>query len=170
MSLSKQSIEELLSISYVTAIVSKTGNTWEVVPNDFGVDLGIRRIARNNNKIVDMGVVFDCQLKSTINWNADNNFIVYDMEAEAYNRIIFRNKESVYPCILVLFCLPKEEKDWLHNDHQNLILKHSCYFYFIEDEATSNKQSIRIRIPKENLFTPDIVKTLIEKHKKGGMK
>lgn len=162
-----QNIEESLSVSYVSAIVAKAGASLDIVSKDFGVDVSIRRIDTFDGKLVDMGAAFDCQLKATTNWVYRDGKIVYDIEADVYNKLIYRNKNSITPCILVLLCLPKEEENWLTISVDKLILRKCCYYDFIKGEPTLNRNSIRIRIPERNLFSPKEVNELIKKSVKG---
>lgn len=114
-----------------------------------------------------MGVSFDCQLKATVNWKEEETSIVYDLEADTYNKIIYRHQNSTIPCILVLLCLPTEEAEWLHISEEELKLRKCCYYLYINGEPTNNKETIRIRIPRTNVFSPDAVKELVEKVRLG---
>lgn len=167
-----QNIEESLSVSYVSAVAAKAGASLDIPSRDFGVDVGIREIVKivddnGNISLVPWPVAFDCQLKATKNWEDKDDKIVYAIDVNTYNKLIHRQNHSITPCILVLLCLPKEEKDWLSITENELILRKCCYYYIIKGDPTDNTSTITIRIPKENLFTPDAVNDLIEKSKKG---
>lgn len=167
MSVPIQSIEESLSISYVSSVVGKSGASFDIVSRDFGVDVCVRRIDRFRGQLIDVGVSFDCQLKATKNWSEESVSIVYDMEADAYNKLVYRRKNSTSPCLLVLLCLPQDETEWLHISEEELKLRKCCYYYLVNGEATDNRRSIRIRIPRLNIFSPESVKDLIEKVRLG---
>lgn len=162
-----QNIEESLSVAYVSSIVAKSGSSFDIVSKDYGVDVSVRRVDRFNGKLMDMGVSFDCQLKATINWQEEEAFIVYDLEADTYNKIIYRHQNSTIPCLLVLLCLPTEQAEWLHISEDELKLRKCCYYYYINGEPTNNQVSIRIRIPRTNIFSPDAVRELVEKVRLG---
>ncbi len=162
-----QSIEESLSVAHVGAIVSKAGATFNLVPNDYGVDVSVRNIQSFNGKLMDLGTSFDCQLKSTINWSEKDGHIVYDVEIDTYNKLIFREKNSSIPCLLVVLCLPRDESQWLTSTEEGLLLKKSCYFYHLKGELHKNKTQARIKIPIENRLTPEAVQELIAKVKIG---
>ena len=83
MGITQQKIEEQLSVAYATAVVAKTGHTFSVVPQDYGVDVSIRRISRYRGEIIDSGPVLECQFKSTINYTLTDSHVIYDMEASA---------------------------------------------------------------------------------------
>lgn len=162
-----QSIEESLSVAHVGAIVSKAGATFNLVPNDYGVDVSVRNIQSFNGKLMDLGTSFDCQLKSTINWSEKDDHIVYDVEIDTYNKLIFREKNSSVPCLLVVLCLPRDESQWLSSTEEGLLLKKSCYFYHLKGEFHKNTAQARIKIPIANRLTPEAVQELIAKVKTG---
>ncbi len=162
-----QSIEESLSVAHVGAIVSRAGATFNLIPNDYGVDVSVRKIQSFNGKLMDLGTAFDCQLKSTINWQEKNGFIIYDVEIDTYNKLIFRQKNSSIPCLLVILCLPRDKTQWLVMSEEGLLLKKNCYFLHLKGNMSDNKNQTRIKIPVENRLTPESVTKLIEKEKIG---
>ena len=156
-----QSIEELLSISYVTAVAAKAGVTFDLVRRDFGVDLSIRQIKSFGGKRMDMGVIFDCQLKASINWIQEQDNIAYDLDVMSYNKLVWRYKEPSIPCILILLCLPRDENQWLDLSEDQLILRKCCYWTRITGPLSQNKYSVRIRFPSNQIFSPDTIHNLM---------
>jgi hypothetical protein len=156
-----QSIEESLSVAHVGAIVSKAGATFNLVPNDYGVDVSIRNIQSFNGKLMDLGTSFDCQLKSTINWSEKSGHIIYDVEIDTYNKLIYRGRNSSIPCLLVVLCLPRDESQWVTFTEKGLLLQKSCYYFHLKGEFHENKTQARIKIPVDNLLTPEAVQQLI---------
>lgn len=124
-----QNIEESLSISYVSSVVAKSGASFDIVSRDYGVDVCVRRVARFNGELMDMGVSFDCQLKATKNWVAEEEAIVYDLEVDTYNKIVYRHQNSSIPCLLVLLCLPKDEAEWLYISEEEISLGNAHIIY-----------------------------------------
>jgi hypothetical protein len=59
-------------------------------------------------------------------------------------------------------CLPKNENEWFFMDENELTIKKSCYYYFVQGDLTENKSSIRIKIPKANLFDCTAVNNLLK--------
>lgn len=162
-----QSIEESISVSCVSAIVSRAGASFDIVKQDYGVDLTVRRIDSIGGKRMDMGGVFDCQLKATINWGKDDNFVVFDLDTETYNKLLYRKDNSTIPCFLVVMCLPKDKKDWVCVSEESLTIKKCCYYFSVEGTPTKNKSTIRVKIPREQLLTPSTIKDLITKVSQG---
>lgn len=157
-----QNIAEYLSVSYVSSVVAKAGFILDIPTRDFGVDVSVRRVGKYRGKLSDMGVMFDCQLKASINWREEKCFIVYDLEADAYNKMVLRNQEPVIPILLVLLCLPVDESEWVNISEYELKLRKCCYYIALTGQPTDNARSIRIRIPRTNIFSPDAVRELVE--------
>lgn len=170
MGLNIQHIEESLSVSYVSAVVAKAGASFDLVSRDYGVDVCVRRVDKFNGIMMDMGVSFDLQLKASINWQEEDSYIVYDLEADAYNKLIHRHSASATPCLLVVLCLPRDESEWICLSDEELKLRRCCYYYFVHGEMTPNKRSIRIRIPKENVLSPEAIQKLMEDVRSGALR
>lgn len=157
-----QTIEELISVSYVSAIIARSGCVPNSIAEDFGIDLEVRHIALYGNKRIDMGAFLSLQLKASVNWLLEDNYVVYDIEADAFNRLVFRRDKASLPCALVLCCLPKDESLWMAACEDELTIKKCCYYYFVEGPESSNSSSKRIRIPRSQLLTPESILSLKE--------
>lgn len=162
-----QTIEEMISVSYVSAVVAYAGSVTNAVTKDFGIDLEVRDISLHGGKRIDLGSVLALQVKSTINWALENDFIVYDMEADAFNRLVYQRKNAALPCALVLCCLSKDQSKWLAVCEDDLKIEKCCYYYFIEESETKNSSKKRIRIPRSQLLTPESIILLKEKIRLG---
>lgn len=155
MSTTDTTVEELLSQAQFSAIIAQSGTTVSRIDTDYGVDLEVRQIREINGRRVDVGPVCDVQLKATINYELKGKHVIYDMDVDAHNKLVDRNKHkaSIY-CLLVLCCLPKLRKDWLTVEEERLELKHCCYYKLIEGNISNNSSSIRLKIPRSQLLTP----------------
>jgi hypothetical protein len=156
-----QTIEELISMSYVSAVIASSGFAPNTIAKDYGVDLEVRRIGKHGSKRVDLGVMLEFQLKASINWEAKDSYVI--LEADAYNRLVFRRDNASTPCILILCCLPIEESSWLNVCEEELVIRKCCYYHFIDGKETKNSSSIRIKIPRIQLLTPKSIHELIER-------
>jgi len=159
-----------MSVSYVGTVVSRSGFTLNPIKQDYGTDLEIRRIERNGSKLVDLGPFIELQLKSSTNWTLETDHVVFDLDADAYNRYIFRRDQGYIPFALILCCLPKDQSTWLSICEENLVFKKCCYYHFIEEPATENSSSKRIRIPRSQLFTPNWLQEFQKEILHGGYK
>ena len=160
-SLPLQTIEELISESYVSAIIAKSGFSPHPINKDFGIDLEVRNIAKHQKKRIDIGAFLSLQLKASTYWKINEEFITYDMDVNAYNKLIFQNNNACLPCALVLCCLPKDKDKWVEADEEELSIKKCCYYLTWEGYSKSNnKFKKRIKIPRKQLFTPESLQEL----------
>lgn len=150
-----QTIEELISESYVSAIIARSGYVPNSISKDFGIDLEVRNITTYGKRRIDMGPFISLQLKASVNWSLEDDYVVYDMEADAFNRLVFRRDNAALPCALVLCCLPQDESLWMAACEDELTIKKCCYYYFVEGAESPNSSSKRIRIPRDQLLTPE---------------
>lgn len=168
-SLPVQTIEELISESYVSAIVARSGCVPNSISKDFGIDLEVRNIASYGSKRIDLGAFLSLQLKASVNWSLEGDYVVFDMEADAFNRLVFRRDQSALPCALVLCCLPRDKSSWIAACEDELTIKKCCYYYFVEGPESTNSRSKRIKIPRDQLLTPSSLLDLKEQLLMGGV-
>jgi hypothetical protein len=128
---------------------------------DYGVDGQFRPVVVRGKRRVATGHPLDFQAKSTINWELADNKIVYDLEAKTYNDIVFRTSSET-TLILILLCLPKDQREWHAASISETTLRHCCYWHFFTGEATKNVTSKRIYIPCENILTPENLRILLD--------
>jgi hypothetical protein len=158
--LPKQSMEELLSISYVSAVIAVSGFAPNEIDRDYGTDLEVRHIAIDGEKRIDLGAFLSLQLKATINWQKTDTEVSFDLEADAYNRLIYQSDNSSIPTALVVCCLPKDLADWLDVCEDDLRIRKCCYYHFLEGPKTTNSGTKRVHIPRSQLLTPEALKNL----------
>ena len=71
------------------------------------------------------------------------------------------------PGMLILFALPPNSSEWLIYDEEEMRIRGSCYWEYLNGKPTTNRQSVRIRIKREQRLTPESLLELIEKVKIG---
>ena len=156
-----QHTEEVLSVAYVKSIVSHFGHTYSTIDSDYGTDGCVRNIKQTEeNKFIDLGTKFDCQIKATTDWELKNETIVYDMKVDAYNRLILRNNEAYIPCLLILLCLPKEKDRWVSVVPTSFQIRNCCYYAYLFGDLTTNSDWKRIFIPTKNIFNSENLEVL----------
>jgi hypothetical protein len=109
----------------------------------------------------ESGPILQFQLKSTVNWALRRDHIIYDMEANAYNKLV--NAEGR---LLILYCLPDNIDEWVNATEEEIILRKCCYWAYVTGPFCSGS-SKRIYIPKDQLFVPSCLKELLLKLKLG---
>jgi hypothetical protein len=128
---------------------------------DYGVDGFFEDIIDlDNGRLRSSPYTLAYQAKATVDWWEENEEIVYDLEAAAYNDIATR-PPGASTMILLLLCLPKEMEKWHSISHIETTIRNCCYWHVFRGEPTPNEYKKRIHIPKENLFTPDALKELL---------
>ena len=148
------------------AVAAYSGIAFDKINFDYGMDAQLKDIICDNNGFRESGYNIDVQLKSTSNFIIKNNKIVYDLESKNYNDLVLEN--VITPRILVLLLLPKQKSDWLDVSEEFLLLKKSAFWCSLKgNKKTENKQKKRIQIPTCNILTPDNLKELMAKIKRG---
>jgi len=68
------------------------------------------------------------------------------------------------PRLLVVLDLPNDENNWLNHSIDSLILKNCAYWVNLADSPESNNVSdVTVYLPKQNVFSPEILKELMIK-------
>ncbi len=162
MPLPSSHVKERLSLAYVQAIVASAGAhyTQEFQP-EYGIDCTIKQVIElENGNFTFSGYPLQCQVKSTTNWIEQQDHLLYDLDAGAYNKLI--NLES-NNTILIVFRLPRMELEWLRCTEDYLELRNCCYWIFISGDQTSNTSSIRIQLPRSQIFDAEAVNELLSR-------
>ena len=138
-------VQEQLSIAYVRAVIFDAGfNLSNLVVDDHGIDGTIKSYTNGINRV-------DFQLKSTVNYEFKDEYVVYDLEAHNYNVLI--EAEGI-PAILILYVMPEDRNLWLEQTEKELSLRHCAYWLSLEGEnRTSNTRTARVCVPRSNAFT-----------------
>jgi hypothetical protein len=136
------SIEEALSEAYLRALAGAAGYTVSKPSLDVdGVDLTI-----------DAGGDFrprlDVQLKASVNLSAKDGKVSYFCPKR--NHQLLRLPTQV-PRILVLYHLPKDQRDWLIVSPNEMILRHRAYWMSLRGEPeTENETGCTVHVPEAN--------------------
>lgn len=158
------SVKELLQRSYVQAVIARAGAIYSEPKPDMGVDLIVSSASElPNGKFKATGFTFHCQLKSSTTCEIEDNHIIFDMEVEDYNKLA--TWEGLSCCVLIVFVLPEREMDWFYLDEEQLLLKRCCYWYLIDSTPSNNRASQRVKIPRSQMFTPEVVNWLLERER-----
>lgn len=170
MSLTREHRQEDLSCAYISAVVANAGhNCGHPLRHDYGIDIEIGYVAKIENRRNDTGHRLHIQAKASHNYKIsdDGDYILYDLKVDAYNNLILKDRGN--PAILVLYCMPTDEDDWLSVSEECTTLTHCGYWISLRGmPASINKTTIRIQIPKEQMFTDKSLKDIMDCVKGGG--
>ena len=152
--------QEALSRAYVRAVAAQAGVTCADLFQDYGADMILRDVAQREHNFVDDGPQVDLQLKSTTRAEVHEAEVSYDLDVRAYNWL----RQQVYrPCILVLLVLPEDEAQWLSQSTEELVLRRCSYWLNLRGAVpTTNQRTIRIKLPRANVFSSAAVRRLLD--------
>lgn len=167
--ISRQHIEEGLSRAYVQAVAARAGVNIAIPSFDYGVDGTFRKIIKRDKQICESGFSLDYQLKASTRWRLEEENVVYDLAAQTYNDLVLRPVTSAFPLLLLLVCLPADPAQWLECNEQQLLLRGGCYWTFMTGSVTKHARTIRIRIPRQQQFTPAAITALLDRVERGGL-
>lgn len=159
-------------MAYVSAVAAYAGMSVTESDYDYGIDgtfndLIVKKRRDGKRRFVESGFKIDFQLKSTINIVAENGVLKYDLEVKNYEDLI--DQEVGTERILLLFVLPKNQKEWLEISETELKLKRAAWWYSLKGKpCTKNRNRIRIEIPETQLLTPEELKRIMAIVKNGG--
>ncbi|MBB64054.1 MAG: hypothetical protein CMO81_03230 [Waddliaceae bacterium] len=163
--ISEEHIKENLSRAYVQAIAAKAGINIEIDgrSQDYGFDGTFHQVNLIRGKLVDSGVSIDFQLKASINFTIETDSISYALDSGNYNSLAYRaSTPRATPAVLVLLTLPKDTREWINLDEQQLILKNCCYWEVVSSKFTQNTSSKTIKIPRRQLLTPESLQKILQ--------
>lgn len=153
--------------AYVLALAAHAGMNHATPDNDYGVDGQFRNVYYDaaRKRYMDDTCIIDYQLKSTVDYKIENGILKYDLEVKNYKDLIL---DRLMPMILVLYIMPREEQEWLSVDCDATVLKHCAYWCSLRGKPdTHNEYKIQISIPEDQILTPETLKKLMEKAKRG---
>lgn len=154
--------QEVMSRAYVQAIAGRCGLTCSLRDFDYGIDLTLHDISRRGSRHLESGFKLDIQAKSTTARNLTAENVVYDLDVKNYDDL--REPEVGCPRLLVLLVLPEDEAVWTDQTEDHLLLRHAAYWLSLRGwEPTSNQKSVRVLLPRANLFSVQALETLMGK-------
>jgi hypothetical protein len=133
---------------------------------DYGIDLTINDIAVAGRHHFESGFKIDVQAKTVAREGAKKAFVRYDLEVGAYEVL---REPAGCPRILVLLELPQDESLWTRQSDEQLILRHCAYWLSLRGHPpTRNRRSVRLAIPRANVFSISALQGFVQRIKAGG--
>jgi hypothetical protein len=101
------------------------------------------------------------QLKCTSRAILDENYLKYPLKVKNHEEL--RDPQQYPPLILVAVVVPDHINDWLYQSEEELCLKRYGYWISLAEEAsTENQETVTVSIPRENRFTVNALKSLMQ--------
>ena len=165
--MTEESRKQQYGRAYVLAVAAQAGINHAIPDNDYGVDGEFRgvRFDPNRRRYFDDSCIIDYQLKSSVDVQFEDGMLKYDLEVKNYQDLI---TERMMPMILILYVMPREEQEWLNVSAEETVIKRCAWWYSLVGKPdTGNRNTIRISIPIGQVLTPDVLKELMDKTRRG---
>lgn len=167
--MNKEARQEKLHKAYISTLAAKLGliNT---IPDDFGVDGYLHELIKGKNTTFPSGHALAYQLKSSSSnnkYSIKENFVHYEMDSDAYNKLVdqYCNGDD---CLLILFCMPEDENEWIELKETELKIRKCCYWEIIKETIPIKKKSSKtIKIPRTQILDTEKLLELMVKVKNG---
>jgi hypothetical protein len=153
----------MFSYAYIQAVASVAG--YSVCPknraiDNAGLDLTIEVPGEVGEYLFPR---IDAQVKCTAAESIyHENCIKYPLPVRNYQILI--STKALTPLILVVVLVPKNLQDWITITEEDILMKKCGYWVSLKGNLTTeNKEKITVDLPRQNLFTPDSLQTMMEK-------
>lgn len=160
MSLNTQ--KEDFSYAYIYAVASSVGYSLQAATrrlDDSGIDATITVPGKINSKRLPR---FDVQIKSTSRNILKDESIKFRLTAKNYDEL--RDNDLFVPQLLIVVLIPEDVNNWLSQTEESLCLKRCAYWLSLRGRPPLEQQStITIEIPRQNIFSPNALKTIMER-------
>ena len=159
--------KEEFSYAYLYAITSAAGYSFQKSsrPADIGgIDVTITGTTSDESLYEAQ---LDLQVKSTSLDVLSDNSIRYPLKLKNYNEL--RKERTVAPRILVIVLIPENLEQWIDQSETELCMRRCAYWISLRGQPqTSNTESVTVYLPRQQLFTVDTLKTLMQQIQSGG--
>ncbi|HKI32336.1 MAG TPA: DUF4365 domain-containing protein [Gemmataceae bacterium] len=152
--------QEGLSRTHVRAVAARAGVICSEPEQDYGIDMCLRSVRRRGRRFFDAGGQVDLQVKSTTRASLSDTHVRFDLKVKNYDDL----REAGDNCsrILVVVVLPDDPGQWLVQSEEELLLRHCAYWINLEGyPPTTSTTTVRIPIPRENIFSVEAVKGIL---------
>jgi Domain of unknown function (DUF4365) len=159
--------QEGLCRAYVRAITARCGMSISEPSPDYGIDLTLNDIAVAGNRRFESGYRLDVQVKSSVRTAAGAIDVKYDLDLPAYE--LLRQPGVGCPRILVVLLVPRNETQWTAQTEDELLLRHCAFWLSLKGRgATRNRRSVRLVLPRANVFSVTALRKIMHRIKTGG--
>lgn len=143
--------KEWFSRAGVIAAAASAGFSYAVVTDD---DHGVDMTVHGGEHVIDF------QLKSTSSPTVQNGFLLHDLDVRTYN-LLSSTTRAGYG-VLALVVVGGETDTWIQFNDDAILLRQTPYFLPLYGmPPTSNRATIRLKVPMSNLLTTEAMKDLM---------
>jgi Domain of unknown function (DUF4365) len=156
--------KEEFSYAYIYSVTSAAGYSFQKssrILDVGGIDATITGTVSDDTLYEPQ---LDLQVKSTSLDVQSEEVIRYPLKIKNYNEL--RKERTVAPRILVVVLIPENQEEWINQSETELCIRRCAYWLSLSGQPrTKNTESITVYIPRENLFTVNALKTLMQRIK-----
>jgi hypothetical protein len=132
---------------------------------DYGVDLSLRDIEQRGPRHRDTRLQVDLQLRSTTRARVSDTHVSYDLDVQTY---AYLREPSVIRSLLVVLVLPDDEALWLSQSPDELLVRHCAYWFSLRGaEPVTATSSVRINLPRSQVFSVEAVRAILTRLRHG---
>ena len=104
----------------------------------------------------------DLQLKCTADEGVlHDELLHFPLKIKNYKDL---SHEGLVPHALIVVLVPNQVDDWLSQTEEELVLRRCAYWFSLLGEpAVDNVESITVRIPRANQFTPQALQDMMRR-------
>jgi hypothetical protein len=157
--------QEALCRAYVQAVAAVSGVGTSVPMPDYGVDLSLRDIEQRGPCHLDTRLQLDLQLRSTTRARVSETHVSYDLDVRTY---AYLREPSLIRSLLVVLVLPDDEALWLSQSPHELLVRHCAYWFSLRGaEPVTATSSVRINLPRSQVFSVEAVRAILTRLRQG---
>lgn len=157
--------KEQFSIAFIQAIATVAGYVLYQSKVDFdSIDFGIETLG---DAQTPRRPKVELQLKCMAHLPKGAT-IPFELPVKNYNDL--RVAKLFVPRILVLVIVPHEIERWLELSEELLALRNCAYWYSLHGAGeTQNEHSVTIHVPRTQVFTPEVLRAMMQRINDGGL-
>jgi hypothetical protein len=164
--LTKNHRQEALSRAYIQAIAARAGMSCSFREMDYGIDVTVHEIGQQGRRYCETGFRIDFQAKSTSATALTDASVLYDLEVKAYDDL--RAAPARCPWLLVVLILPDDEAQWTEQTEEHLLVRRAAYWLSLAGRGpVTNTRKVRLALPRENLFSIEALRELMQRVSRG---
>ncbi len=157
--------QEALSRAYVEIVATRCGMICTSRNYDYGLDLSLIEVQEVDGQYLEGSNKLDLQLKSVLVDEQRTDHLTYDLDVRTYEHL---RQDVITRRLLVVMKMPQNEAEWTSQDDTHLELRHGAFWMSLASHPpTENRRSVRLRIPRANLFSVTGLMEIMRKIREG---
>jgi hypothetical protein len=157
--------KEELSKAYLQAVAARCGfavSSWSQDHGGIDATLSAGGTVGGGTKARPK---LDVQLKCTSRQDLlHDGFLSWTLDRAYYDSL---RHDAVTPHLLVVLLLPEDASTWLEHSAEQLVLRRCAWWVKMTGMPGANTASVTVRLPLDQVFSPDQLRAIMAKVSKG---